>query len=135
MKITISITINSDIKTVWDAWTNPLHITKWNFASDDWHCPSATNTLKPGGTFSYRMEAKDGSMSFDFEGSYDEVILHERITFSLVDDRIVEVEFSTDGSLTTVSETFEAEDDHTAEQQRAGWLAILVNFKKHVESI
>ena len=135
MKITIKSTIDAPIETVWKAWTNPEHITQWNFASDEWHCPSATNDLKSGGVFSYRMEAKDGSMGFDFEGTYQTVIEQELITFSLGDDRLVEVRLSSDGSSTILSETFEAEGSNTAEQQRAGWSAILENFKKHVEGL
>ena len=129
MKITISTKVNSDIKTVWDAWTNPLHITEWNFASPDWHCPKAMNDLREGGSFSYRMEAKNGRTAFDFDGTYDIIIEHELITFALNDGRLVEVLFTTDEATTTISESFEAENEHAAEQQKAGWQAILNNLK------
>lgn len=135
MKITIETSINANLQTVWDAWTKPEHITQWNFASPDWQCPTAMNDLKPGGNFSYRMEAKDGSMGFDFYGTYDAVIEHKLISITLADTRTVVVQFNSEGSTTIVSETFEAEDEHSAEQQRDGWQAILDNFKAHVESL
>ncbi len=135
MNISISTTVNAPIETVWNAWTSPEHITNWNFASDEWHCPTATNDLRVGGTFSSRMEAKDGSMGFDFEGTYTQVEHHKLIAYKLADDRTVRIEFTTDGSSTTVTEYFDTEDTHTAEQQRDGWQAILDNFKTYTESL
>ncbi|WP_194767249.1 SRPBCC family protein [Tamlana sp. I1] len=133
--ITVETTINADIVTVWDCWTKPEHITKWNFASDDWHCPKAENDLKNKGKFSWRMEAKDGSMGFDYSGTYLDVMKHECISLKMDDGRRAEIEFFEDDEYTTISETFEAEDSHSEEQQRAGWQAILENFKKYVESV
>ncbi|MBO6794103.1 MAG: SRPBCC family protein [Balneolaceae bacterium] len=135
MKISISTTVNAPIETVWNAWTAPEHITSWNFASDEWQCPTATNDLRVGGTFSSRMEAKDGSMGFDFEGTYTQVDRHKLIAYKLADDRIVRIEFHTDGNSTKVTEHFDTEDTHTAEQQRDGWQAILDNFKSYTESL
>lgn len=134
-KITVEATINAPIEKVWNCWTQPEHITKWNAASEDWHSPSATNDLRPGGAFSFRMEAKDGSMGFDFAGIYNTVTQHQTIDYTLGDDRMVNVSFSTTGNSTTVREIFDAENMHSHEMQKAGWQAILDNFKKYVESI
>lgn len=135
MNISISTTVNAPIETVWDAWTAPEHIIEWNFASDEWHCPSASNDLRVGGKFNYRMEARDGSMGFDFGGTYTKLERHKSITYKLADDRTVRIEFATNGSSTTISEHFDAEDEHSGEQQRAGWQAILDNFKAYCESL
>jgi uncharacterized protein YndB with AHSA1/START domain len=132
-KITIKTTIEAPIVKVWSFWTEPAHITKWNFATDEWQCPSATNDLRPNGEFNWRMEAKDGSMGFDFTGIYDEVKVNQLIAYKMSDGRGVEIHFSeTDGSV-TITEMFEAEGTNSDEQQRAGWQAILNNFKKYVE--
>jgi len=132
--ITIETTVNAPVEKAWKYWTEPAHITKWNFASDDWQCPTAQSDLKPGGKFSCRMEAKDGSLGFDFGGVYDEVKNNELINYTLGDDRKVSVKFSDLGGKTKVTETFEAESTHSEEMQRNGWQAILDNYKKHVES-
>ena len=134
MKITIETTVNASIEEVWSAWTTPERITQWNFASDDWQCPSATLDLKEGGAFSYRMEAKDGSMGFDFEGVFSVVDRPNEIQYTLGDDRPVIIRFVESDGGVKVSETFEAEDVHTGEQQRQGWQCILENFKAHVEA-
>lgn len=135
MQISISTTIEAPIKRVWDAWTTPDDITQWNFASPDWCCPKAQLELSPGGEFAYRMEARDGSIGFDFAGTFVEVDPMRLIKFRLGDDRTVLVSFTELGNNTViVEETFEAEDQFSAEQQRQGWQAILENFKAHVES-
>jgi len=133
MTITIETTVSAPPATAWKAWTTPDSITQWNFASDDWACPRATIDLRPGGKFSYRMEAKDGSMGFDFEGEFTAVDLNRRIEFSLWDDRKAAIEFVPVAEGTRISESFEAEDVHSAEEQRQGWQAILNNFKKLVD--
>lgn len=133
MIITIQTTVNAPIEKVWDAWVTPDDIMLWNFASEDWSCPKATVDLREGNGFNYRMEAKDGSMGFDFEGTFTEIAEHEKIEYSLEDDRKVLVAFSETEGGVLVTETFEAEDEHSGEQQRQGWQAILNNFKKHVE--
>lgn len=135
MTITIEITVAAPVSTAWRAWTSPDLITKWNFALDEWACPRAEIDLRVGGKFKYRMEAKDGSMGFDFEGEFTAVESNRRIEYSLGDDRKVTVEFIPEAGKTRVVEKFEAEDAHSAEQQRQGWLAILGNFKKLVESL
>jgi len=133
-RITVAATINAPLQKVWDLWTNPAHIIKWNNASDDWHTPSAENDLSEGGKFSYRMEAKDGSFGFDFGGIYDAIIDNERIEYTMGDGRKAEVLFANNSGSTTVTETFEAESENPVEMQRGGWQAILDSFKKYVES-
>lgn len=131
--ITVATLINAPIEKVWTYWTKPMHITQWNFASIDWWAPRATNDLTKGGKFTFRMEAKDGSFGFDLEGIYDRVEIQKRIDYTLSDERKVMVEFVVDGSTCKVIEEFEAETENSEELQRAGWQAILDNFKKYVE--
>ena len=126
--------INAPLAKVWEYWNNPDHITKWSHASDDWHTPWAKNDLRTGGTYSSRMEAKDGSMGFEFGGTYDQVREHEYIESTMGDGRKIWVKFSGDGNSTKVVESFEAEGTHSIEMQKGGWQAILDNFKKHVEN-
>lgn len=133
-KITVQSLVNAPVEKVWAYWSAPEHITKWNNASDDWHTPSAKNDLRTGGQFSARMEAKDGSMGFDFGGTYDEVKTNELIAYTLGDGRKVKVVFTKEGNATKVVETFEAENIYPAEMQRAGWQSILDNFKKYTEA-
>ncbi|MBM6996596.1 SRPBCC family protein [Paenibacillus sp. DXFW5] len=132
-KVTVQAVIQAPVEKVWSDWTEPEHITKWNQASDDWHAPRAENDLRVGGTFLTRMEAKDGSMGFDFGGVYDEVKTHEFISYTLGDGRRVEITFAAEGQGTKVVETFDAESTHPVEFQQAGWQAILDNFKMYVE--
>ena len=132
--ITVQTTVNAPIEKVWKFWTEPGHIIQWNNASDDWHTPRAENDLRVGGKFSARMEAKDGSFGFDFGGDYTNVIEHKIIEYILGDGRKVKIEFSSEGNTTTVVETFDAENTHSAEMQRSGWQAILDNFKKYTET-
>lgn len=131
-KITVETRVNAPIDKVWNAYTTPEDIMQWNAASDDWHTPSATVDLRKGGSFSSRMEARDGSMGFDFEGIYTEIAEHERIEYAL-GERAVKVDFQPDGDAVVVRVTFDAEPTHTIEQQREGWQAILDNFARHVE--
>lgn len=132
--ITVQSTIDAPVEKVWEYFTTPEHITKWNFASDEWHSPSAENDLRPNGKFSYRMEAKDGSFGFDFGGVYNEVKENQVIDYSLGDYRNVRVLFQPTGNQTTIVESFDAESENSIELQRTGWQAILDNFKKYVES-
>jgi len=132
--ITVETTVKAPAEKVWKYWTEPAHITKWNSASDDWHTPSATNDLRAGGTFTARMEARDGSMGFDFAGVYDEVRTNERIAYTMSDGRKVTVDFKANGDETTVTETFDAESTNSIEMQRGGWQAILDNFRKYTEA-
>lgn len=133
MKVTVQAVVKAPIEQVWSCWTEPEHITKWNQASEDWHAPRAENDLRAGGKFLTRMEAKDGSMGFDFFGVYDEVKQHELITYTLEDGRKVEITFVDLGGETKVVETFDAESTHPVEFQQAGWQAIMDNFKQYAE--
>jgi uncharacterized protein YndB with AHSA1/START domain len=132
MKITIERRIAAPVDAVWRAWTTPEDIVRWNAASDDWHTVRASVDLRVGGTFTSRMEAKDGSMGFDFEGTYTKVETQRRLE-AMLGDRALVVEFEPGPDGTTVRETFDAEPTHSLEQQRAGWQAILDSFARHVE--
>ncbi len=131
--ITVRVRVIAPLHIVWDYWTDPDHIVNWNAASDDWHTIRAANDLKDGGWFSSRMEAKDGSVGFDFEGRYDEVILNEKITYTLADGRKVKVRFENIDNQTEIVETFEPEHQNSQDMQREGWQAILDRFKYYVE--
>jgi len=132
--ITVENTVNAPVEKVWECYTRPEHITRWNSASDDWHTPRAENDLRVGGKFSSRMESKDGTMGFDFWGIYDEVKTNELIAYTLGDGRKAEVIFIPEGNATKVLVTFEAETQNPIELQRGGWQAILDNFKKYTET-
>ncbi len=133
-KIIVKAMIDANVKKVWDYWTKPQHITKWNFASDDWHCPTAENDLRVGGKMSTRMEAKDGSFGFDFEVVYDEVIEHKKIAYSMADGRVAITHFEDVGGMTKITTIFDAEKENSVELQQGGWQAILNNFKKYTET-
>lgn len=135
IKIKVEVLIDSPLKKVWECWTLPNHITGWNFASDEWHCPRAENNLVPGGKFSWRMEAKDRRMGFDFSGKYIRIVQLEMIENILDDKRSVTIQFRKEGEAVKVTETFEAEQMNSEELQRQGWQAILNNFKKYVEGL
>ena len=130
--ITIQTTVNAPVEKVWKYWNQPEHITKWAFASDDWHAPKAENDLRVDGTFSTTMAAKDGSFSFDFGGVYTKVENHKIIEYTIGDGRKVKVEFVAEGNQTKVVETFELESQNPEEMQRGGWQAILDSFARHV---
>lgn len=132
--ITVQATVNAPLEKVWKYWNSPEHITQWNTAIEEWHCPRAENDLRAGGSFSYEMAAKDGSMSFDFAGVYDIVNENKHIAYTLGDGRKVSVTFTATANGTDVSETFDPENMNPAEMQQAGWQAILNNFKKYTEN-
>jgi uncharacterized protein YndB with AHSA1/START domain len=131
--ITVEIDVNAPIEKVWKCWTEPKHITGWSFASDDWHAPSAENDVRKGGKFNTKMAAKDGSVGFDFAGVYTNVQPHKLIEYTIEDGRKVSVIFTTKGSLTHITETFEAESENLVEMQKGGWQMFLENFKKYTE--
>jgi uncharacterized protein YndB with AHSA1/START domain len=131
-RITVQTTVDAPIARVWKAYTTPEDITQWNAASDDWHTPKASVDLREGGSFSSRMEAKDGSVGFDFAGTYTSIVPHKLIGYAF-GRRQAEVEFLEGKDGVTVRVTFDAEQTHSIEQQRGGWQAILDNFKRHVE--
>ncbi|GEC78721.1 SRPBCC family protein [Flavobacterium aquatile] len=131
--ITVKTTVTASIEKAWDFWTNPKHITKWNNASDDWHCPKALNDLKTGGKFSFTMAAKDNSMSFDFEGTYTNVIEFKLIEYTIVDGRKVKISFEETQNGIEIIESFEPETMNPENLQRQGWQSIIDNFKKYAE--
>ncbi|NJN27335.1 MAG: polyketide cyclase [Cyclobacteriaceae bacterium] len=131
--ITVETTLNAPIEKIWECWTLPRHIIKWNQASPEWHTTKAENNLKTGGKFISRMEAKDGSMAFDFEGIYDLVLDKKLIEYTMPDGRKVKVAFNEQFNKVHISETFQPESTNSLELQRAGWQAILDNFKNYVE--
>ena len=127
--------VNATLETAWSSLTLPEHITQWSFASPDWHTPRASNDLRPGGKFTMHMAARDGSVSFDFTGTYSEVNSLSGYNYTIEDGRKVEVTLSeTDGGV-LVKEEFDAETIHPPEMQRAGWQAILDNFKRYTETL
>ena len=132
-KISIQTRIAAERPKVWAYYTQPEHITQWNFASPDWHCPSAKNDLQVGGTYQSRMEAKDGSMGFDFIATYTAVDPGKSLTYVLEDGRQVEVVMNDHPDETVISIVFDAESQNPVELQRQGWQAILDNFKKYTE--
>lgn len=129
----ISRYVDANPDLVWTCYTDPGHMLQWNFASEDWHCPKAENDLRPGGRLLARMEARDGSMGFDFEGIYQEVRLFELLRYRIADGRVVEVRFTAQGSGTLVQIAFEAEQQHPEHFQQQGWQAILDSFSRHAE--
>lgn len=134
MKIQIETVVHSDIDSVWSAWNNPEDIKQWNAASEDWHTTSSSVDLGEGGKFTSRMEAKDGSMGFDFSGTFTKIVDRKLIEYSLDDGRSVVVRFFPLENGIRIEETFEAEKQNDTEQQRQGWQSILDNFAKYVES-
>lgn len=131
-KITIQTAIAADKEKVWDYYTLPEHVTGWNFADPSWHCPSASNDLRPGGKYVARMEARDGSFGFDFEAVYLDIQLHDHFTYEF-GGRQATVTFKESGDSTVVTVSFDPETEHPVEMQKNGWQAILNNFKKYVE--
>ena len=133
MKITVETKVAAPIEKIWHAWTTPEDIKQWNAASDDWHTTAATVDLRVGGAFSSRMEAKDGSMGFDFAGTYTRILEHELIECSF-GGRVLLVEFLANGRKVTIREAFDTETTHSEAQQRHGWQAILDSFARYVEA-
>ncbi|MGV8135283.1 MAG: SRPBCC family protein [Mangrovibacterium sp.] len=133
-KITVETTVKAPVEKVWETYTSPKHIVKWNSASDDWHTPKAENDLRTGGRFLSRMEARDSSAGFDFEGVYDEVKRNELIAYSMADGRKAEIIFTAENNETGMKIVFDAETENPVEMQREGWQAILDNFKKYTEA-
>ena len=133
-KITVDATINANQQKVWDYYTRPEHITKWNFADPSWHCPKAENDMKVGGKYSARMEARDGSFGFDFEATYNDIAPGKSFTYTMADGREVVVDFITKGDKTDLTIVFDAESQNPVEIQKAVWQSILNNFKNYVET-
>jgi uncharacterized protein YndB with AHSA1/START domain len=134
MKITVETVVNAKVNDVWNAWSNPADIKQWNAAQHDWHTTRSTVDLREGGKFLSRMEAKDGSVGFDFEGTYTHIVPHKSIEYQMNDGREVKVEFIESIGGILVKETFDAETENPPELQRTGWQAILDNFSRYVEA-
>lgn len=132
--IAVKVNIDASVDTVWTCWNSTEDIKSWNHANHEWHTPIAMNDLRPGGSFNYRMESRDGRTGFDFSGVYTEVIKHKLISYTLEDGRKVIIEFRPQKDRTTIIETFEADRTNSLEMQRQGWQAILNNFKKYAEN-
>ena len=133
-RITVGATINAPVAKVWKAWNTPSDIMEWNTADPSWHTPSSENDLRVGGKFKNRMEAKDGSFGFDFEGIYDNVELYKEITYTMSDGRKATTLFTEQSGKTRVETTFDAETENDPEMQQQGWQAILNNFEKYIAS-
>jgi uncharacterized protein YndB with AHSA1/START domain len=134
MKITVERLVHTDPATAWTLYNSPDHIVRWNAASDDWHSPRSEVDLCEGGRFTTRMEAKDGSMGFDFEGTYTRVQPHTLIEYRMDDGREVSVQFEPAAGGVLVRTVFDAESEHPAEVQRDGWQSILDNFARYAEA-
>jgi len=134
MKITVETVVNAKLNDVWDSWSNPADIKQWNAAQDDWHTTQSTVDLREGGKFVSRMEAKNGSEGFDFEGTYTHIVPNKNIEYRMSDGRTVKVGFVEVAGGVLVKETFDAETENTPELQRTGWQAILDNFARYVEA-
>src|SRR5262245_31516711 len=134
MKITVETIVKARLNKVWDTWNNPDDINQWSSAQDDWHTTASTVDLREGGKFTSRMEAKDGSEGFEFEGTYTRVVPQKTIEYRMSDGREVKVEFAERGDSVQVKETFDTEDENPPELQRQGWQAILDKFSRHVEA-
>lgn len=132
--ISISCMVNASLEKVWAYWNDSKHIMQWNTASEDWHTPNSINNFVVDGKFSHTMSAKDGSMSFDFCGIYNQIIPLEKIIYTLEDDRKVEIYFESIDNQIKIIEIFEAEKENSIQMQQQGWQAILNNFKKYTEN-
>lgn len=132
--VTVETTVNAPVEKVWEYFSLPKHIMQWNNASEDWFTPSSENDFKEGGKFINRMEAKDGSMGFDFTGTYQKIIQNEYIEYTIIDGRSVKIKFAPEGDGTKITESFDAEITNPIDMQKRGWQSILDNFKKYTES-
>ncbi len=133
-KITINAQVSAEINKAWNYYTMPEHITKWNFASDDWCCPSVLNDMTIGGKYVARMEAKDGSFGFDFEAIYNEINKLKNFKYTSPDGRLIEIDFEANDNQTKLTITFDTDGENPIELQRNGWQAILNNYKNYTEN-
>lgn len=134
VKITVEAIVNASVEKVWEAWNNPADIIQWNTADPGWHTPHSENDLRKNGKFKHRMEAKDGSFGFDFEGIYDTVELYREIAYTMPDGRTATTLFKAEDGKTIIRTTFDAETENEPELQKQGWQSILNNFAKYLES-
>ena len=134
-RISVEVVVRASLEDAWKAFVDPGAVTRWNFASDTWACPRARSDFRKGGSFDYRMEARDGTAGFDFQGEYLRIVERRSVEYRLGDGREVLVEFEDLGGTTRVAECFEPESVNSPELQRQGWQAILDNYRRHVESV
>lgn len=132
MKVQVSTEIRNAISIVWNAYTHPIHIVNWNFASTDWCCPKANLDLRENGKFLYRMQARDGTMGFDFSGCFTKIVPNKLLEYVLDDGRTVRVQFEEKNDWIAVCIDFDPETVNPIELQRDGWQAILNQFKKYI---
>jgi len=133
MKITVETRVNAPVEKVWQAYINPEDVKQWNTASPDWHTPTAAADFREGGAFSFRMEAKDGSMGFDFAGVYTRIVPLQLIEYTF-GDREAKVEFTQTADGVDVRLDFDPDQQYPVEHQKNGWQAILDNFARYVEA-
>ena len=108
-RITVEAATHVPVAKVWSAWNTPSDIVQWNTPDPSWHTPTSENDLRAGGKFKNRMEAKDGSFGFDFEGVYDSVVLHEEISYTMADGRQATTIFTQQNGKTHLATTFDPE--------------------------
>ena len=134
MNVTVSVIVKASLEQAWKVWLTPEHIKQWNFASEDWECPSASVDLRIGGQLASRMQAKDGSFGFDLVCTFTQIVEYEMLEYEMEDGRVVEVKFrEIDGGIEII-ETFDAEESNPVEMQQAGWQSILNNYKRYIEN-
>lgn len=131
-KITVETLVSVSPGEAWRVYTSPDAITQWNFASPEWHCPRAVVDLRVGGRHCARMEAKDGSMGFDYEGAYEAVDAERSLILRLDDGRLVHTTFDPEADSTRVRTVFDADPGAPTDMQRDGWQAILDNYADFV---
>ena len=134
-RITVQTHVSAAPELAWNVYTQPEHICAWNAASPDWHTPRATTDLRVGGRFSSRMEARDGSMGFDFEGTWTRVAPFTALSYTMPNGREADITFAQDDSGTAVVVTFDAEETHPLDMQKAGWQSILDNYARYIGSL
>ncbi|MFA5245072.1 MAG: SRPBCC domain-containing protein [Pedobacter sp.] len=133
-KIKIEAIVNAPVEKVWKLWNTPADIMKWNTADPGWHTTSSENDLRINGKFKHRMEARDGSFGFDFEGTYDNIDSYKEIGYTMPDGRTATTLFSGEADKTTLITFFDPETENDPEFQKQGWQAILNSFVMYAES-
>ena len=134
MKVTIQAVADASPERCWHAAVTPSAIRQWNTASPDWYCPSAAVDLRVGGRMESRMEARDGSMGFDFGATFTAIEAPHRLEYRLDDDRHVSLVLEAAEAGTRITQTFDAETENDVEMQRAGWQSILDSFARYAEA-
>jgi uncharacterized protein YndB with AHSA1/START domain len=63
---------------VWEAWTNPKHLSTWLLGPDGWTMPVCEMDLRPGGAWRYVWRRQDGT-EMEMTGTYREVKPPEKL--------------------------------------------------------